>query len=79
MPAFLKLHGADIAQRRMNSAVVVERHPINHLVHGLSAVLEFPTVQTAHCQSALETLCGRVVPAITLAAHRAFHLVAGKR
>lgn len=79
MPAFLKLHGADIAQRRMDSAVVVERHPVNHLIHGLPAGLKLPTVQSAHFQSAPETLGGRVVPAITLAAHGAFHLVACKR
>ena len=30
MQAFLKLHRADIAQRLVNSAVVVERHPVNH-------------------------------------------------
>ena len=63
----------------MNPAVVVERHPVNHLVHGLSAGLEFPAVQTTHFQAAPEALGGRVVPADALAAHRAFHLVARQR
>ena len=56
MPAFLKLDWTDIAQRRMKPAVVVERHPVNHLVHGLPADLEFPTVQPTHLQSTPETL-----------------------
>ena len=52
MPTFLKLHRADIAQRRVDSAVVVERHPVNTFVHGLPACREFPAVQTAHLGAA---------------------------
>ena len=63
----------------MNPAVVVERHPVNHLVHGLSAGLEFPAVQTTHFQAPPEALSGSVVPTVALAAHQAFHLVARQR
>ena len=76
MPAFLKLHWADVAQRRMNSAVVVERHPVNDFVHGLPACHEFPAVQTAHFQAPPEALRGGIIPTIAFATHRAFHLVA---
>lgn len=78
MPAFLKLHRADIAQGRVNSAVVVERHPVNHLVHRLPAGLEFPAIQAPHFQATPEAFRGCVVPAVALAAHGAFHLVAGQ-
>ena len=37
---------------------------------------EFPAVQTAHFQAPPETLRGRIIPTITLATHRAFHLAA---
>ena len=69
MPAFLKLHRADIAQRRMNPAVVVERHPVNDFVHGLPARLEFPAVQPTYFQASPEAFRGCVVPAVALAAH----------
>lgn len=63
----------------MKSAVVVERHPVHHLVHGLPAGFEFPAVQATHFQASPEALRGRVIPAVALAAHRAFHLVARQR
>ena len=78
MPAFLKLHRTDIAQRPMNSAVVVERHPVNDFVHGLPACREFSAVQPAHFQPTAEALRRGVVPTIARATHRAFHLVARK-
>ena len=79
MPAFFKLHGADIAQRGVQSAVVVERQPVNHLVHRLASGCKSLTVQPAHFQSTPQALRGRVVPAVAFAAHRAFHAVACQR
>lgn len=40
MPAFLKLARADLAQPRVNPAVVVKLHPVNHLVHAPPEVIE---------------------------------------
>ena len=36
MPVFLELHGADVGQRRMKPAVVVEVQPVDYLVHRLA-------------------------------------------
>ncbi len=63
----------------MNPAVVVERHPVNDFVHGLPARLEFPAVQPTYFQASPEAFRGRVVPAVALAAHGAFHLVSSQR
>ena len=76
MQAFLKLHRADIAQRLVNSAVVVERHPVSHLVHGLPASLVFPALQTAHFQAPPEILCGCVAPEV---ASRLIELLSGNQ
>jgi hypothetical protein len=35
VPGFLELHRADVAQRGMESAMVVERQPVDSLVHGV--------------------------------------------
>lgn len=43
-PALLKRHEADVVQRRVQSAVVVERQPVDHLVHGLAPGGKAPSV-----------------------------------
>ena len=50
-PAFLKLHRTDIAEPRVNAAVVVEEHPVNQLAHGLSGNLELLAEQATHVQA----------------------------
>lgn len=48
VPAFLKLHRTDVAQRGVQPPVVVERQPVNHLIHRLPAGCKPLSVQPAH-------------------------------
>ena len=41
MPAFLKLHRAEIAQCRVNASVVVEGHPVKYFIYDLPAGVEY--------------------------------------
>src|SRR5450830_158549 len=68
-PALLKRHRADIAQRRVQSLVVVEIEPINDFIHGIAPGSKSSAVQSANLQTTPQTLGGCVVPAIALAAH----------
>ena len=79
MPAFFELHWADISQRRMQTPVVVEREPINDLVHRLSASLERLAIKPPYLEPAPQAFSGGIVPAVALAAHRASHRVALER
>ena len=63
----------------MKPPVVVERQPVDDLVHGVAPGLEAFAVQPAHLEGAPQAFRGRIVPAVCLAAHRAAHAVAGKR
>jgi len=74
-PASLKLYLADVVPCGVGPTVVVERHPVNHLVNGLPECCKAVAIQTIHLQPALETLRRGVVPAAPLAAHRTFHFV----
>ena len=68
-PALLERHRADVAQRRVQSFVVVEIEPVRHFVHGLAPSGKPPSVQPADLQAAPQELGGRIVPAVALAAH----------
>ena len=57
-PALLKRHGTDIAQRRVQSFVVVEIEPGHHFVHGLAPSGKPPSVQPADLQVAPQALGG---------------------
>lgn len=59
--------------------MVVERQPVDHFVHRVALRGEFLAIQPAHFQATPQTLCGRIVPAVPLATHRAAHAVAGQR
>lgn len=69
----------------MNSAMVVKRHTVSHLIHGLPTGLEFPAVQAAHFQAAPEALRRGVMAkpqvssVIALAAHGTPHFLAAQR
>ena len=76
---FLEPHRADVAQRGVKSAVVVERQPFDHFVHRLALCGEALAVQPAHLQAAPRALGGRIVPAVALAGHRGLHAVARQR
>lgn len=63
----------------MQPAVIVEAHPVDHLVHRRSAGREAHAVQAAYLQRSPQALRRRVIPAVALAAHRGMHAVGGKR
>ena len=63
----------------MVPAVIVVGHPVNHFVHDLLARSEPASMQSIDLEPVSETLCGWVVPAVTLAANRTLHPVACKR
>ncbi len=59
--------------------MVVEGQPVDHFVHRLPPGGELAPVQSADLQTSPQALRGRVVPAVTLAAHRRAHPVPGQR
>ena len=69
VPAFLVLHRAEIAQARMQSAAIVEGHPVHDGLPSLLPGSEALAVYTSCLQSTPETFDGRVVPTIAFAAH----------
>ncbi len=75
----LELHRADVIERRMQPAMIIEAHPVNHLVHRRAAGGEAHSVQACHLQRTPQAFGGRVVPAVALAAHRGAHAVGAKR
>ena len=79
MPVFFVLHRADIAQRGVKPTVVVERQPVDDLIHRLALCGESLAVQAANFQAAPQALGGRIVPAVALATHRRAHAVAAQR
>ena len=71
----LELHRADLGQRRVKPAVIIEVHPADHLVHRRPLRCKAQTVQATHFQRAPQAFGRRVVPAVALATHRAAHAV----
>ena len=68
VPALLVLHGAEVAQARMQPTLIVEGHPVHD---GLPCVLpgsEALAMDASSLQSTPEAFDGRVVPA-TFATH----------
>ena len=57
--------------------MVVERQPVNDFVHRLLSFSETLAAQPAHLQAAPQALVRRIVPAVSLTAHRAEYAVAG--
>src|SRR5437867_1901979 len=55
--------------------MVVEAQPVDDFVHGITPCLEASSVQPSDLQRSPQALGDRVVPAVTLAAHRAAHAV----
>ena len=49
-PVILELHRADITQRRVKPSVIVERQPVNHLVHRLPSGFKLTSMQPADFQ-----------------------------
>ena len=62
----------------MQSAMIVERQPIDHLVHRLPPGVELTALQAADFQRSPQAFGRRVVPAIAFAAHRTAHAVASQ-
>ena len=52
VPTLLERHETYVAQRRVQSLVVVERQPIHHLIHRLGSGGKFSAVQSADFESA---------------------------
>ena len=69
VPALLVLHGAEVAQARMQSAVIVEGHPVHDGLLGLLPISEALPMHASGLQSTPETFDGRVVPTIAFTAH----------
>lgn len=69
VPAFLVLHGAEVAQARMQSAVIVEGHPVHDCLPCLLPGGEALAMHASCLEPAPEAFDGRVVPAIAFAAH----------
>ena len=69
VPALLVLHGAEVAQARMQSAVIVEGHPVHDGLPSLLTGSEALAMHASNLQPAPEAFDGRVVPAIAFAAH----------
>ena len=59
--------------------MVVERQPVDDLVHGIALRGERLSVQPTHLESAPQTLGRRIVPAVSFATHRRLHAVALER
>src|SRR5438445_13049816 len=79
MPSLFELHRTHVAQRRMNSAMVVEAQPVDDLVHGRPACFEPKSIEPAHFERSPEAFRGRIVPTIAFATHRAAHAVFSQR
>jgi hypothetical protein len=56
--------------------MVVERQPVDHLIHRLAPGSELLAIQPAHFQASPQTFRRRVVPAVARATHRRQHAVA---
>lgn len=69
VPALLVLHGAEAAQARMQSAVIVEGHPVHDGLPCLLTGSESLPMHASGLQSTPEAFDGRVVPTIAFAAH----------
>ena len=67
VPVFLEPHWADVAQLGVKSAMVVERQPVDDLVHRLVLGGELLAVQATHFQAAPQAFGRRIVPAVALA------------
>lgn len=63
------LHRADVAQRRMQPAMIVESHSVHDLSPGLLTRGESVSMHTGSFQAAKEALGRGVVPAVALSAH----------
>lgn len=48
----LELHRTDVIERRMQPAMIIEAHPVDHLVHRRAAGREPRPVQARHHNSA---------------------------
>ena len=70
-PAIFVLHGAHVARRRMGPGMVVEPDPIQNHLPCLGCDHEPLTVNTRRFQMIPQTLGWSIVPAISLATHRA--------
>ena len=75
-PAALFKHPrADVVQRLVQPGAVIERQPVNHLIHGLSARGKRLAMQSCDLQMPPQALGRCAIPAVPLAAHRALHAV----
>ena len=70
VPAFLVLHRAEITQAGMQSAPIVEGHPVHDGLPCLLPGCEALAMHASNLEPAPEAFDGRVVPAIAFAAHR---------
>ena len=70
VPALLVLHRAELAQRRMQPAVIVEGHPVHHRLPGLLTGSEFAPMYAGCFQPPPEAFRWGVIPAVALPAHR---------
>ena len=61
VPAFLVLHGAEVAQARMQSTVIVEGHPVHDDLPCLLPGSEALSMHTSVLQSSPEAFNGGVV------------------
>lgn len=66
-PALFDLHGAEVAQRRMESRLVVEGDRVHDDMAGLFAGGESSTKDAGCLQPLPHALGGRVVPAVSRA------------
>lgn len=69
VPAFIVLHGAEVAQARMQSAVIVEGHPVHDDLPSLLTGSEALAMHASCLEPATEAFDGRVVPVIAFAPH----------
>src|SRR3954470_12285300 len=75
----LELDRATIAQRRMSPLTIVEDFDVlEDVAPGLVAGLVVAMMDQFGLQAVEEALHGRVVPAVTFAAHRTHHAVLGQ-
>lgn len=69
VPAFLVLHRTEVTQARMQSAVIVEGHPVHDDLLSLLPGCKALPVHARRLEPAPEAFGGRVVPTIAFAAH----------
>ena len=74
-PVFLKLHRTDITQPRVQSLCIVKRQPVHHGRFGFFAGRKALTVNTSPLHRSPQALSRRIVPAVTLTAHRTLHAI----